>query len=113
MRSQHPFVGVLGWGQARFWRPVSLSQTPKQRGVQTHLSKHSVGGMGEEQAPVSEGAAEENVQRVRMGLHRHTEGHLPRLQQKEALVSSGRLFSLSGPQFPQLCLKPCPLRLQN
>lgn len=37
-----------------------------------------------------------------MGRHCHTEGHLPRLQQKEALVSSGRLFSLSVPQFPPL-----------
>lgn len=78
----------------------SLESNPKAEMRQTHLSYRSVDRMGKEQATVSEKAAEDGVQSVKMGPHCHTEGHMLQFQQEGALVSSGKLFS--RPQFPSV-----------
>lgn len=91
----------LGKGPGPFIETSSPESNSKAE-MSANTSNPSVDWMGDKQAKRSETAAEGGPQRGEIGLPCHTEGLLVQLQQREALVSSGSLFSLSGPQFPSL-----------
>lgn len=90
-----------GMGPGSFIETSSPESNSKAE-MSANTSNPSVDWIGDKQAKRSEIAAEGGPQRGKIGLLCHTEGLPVQFQQRETLVSSGRLFSFSRPRFPSL-----------